>query len=331
MKIANRAVSVFIALAMPCLQLGALEKEYYTDADGVIWQYYQLSGGKLANITQIELPSGWNGDLAIPAKIAGLSVVHIGEDASNIFSKAKPGGTVSIPAGVEAILAGVFSGCDSIEAFEVDEANTFLKSSNGCVTSRDGTKLVAVPDGARILRIPDGVAALGDPVLFSSWKCEILILPESLETIACENLLGWMWNLDTVIFLGGVPRGFSEHTLLDSSFSMYHAKHVCVLEEHLAEWQGVGFPESGIAVENALPGKDALTSLAFEAVQSGDFSIDGAEPGRSYALVAGDNLADLTAASQSASFLRAESEHLAFPVPESSANARFFKLCCVIE
>lgn len=71
-----------------------------------------------------------------------------------------------------------------IQAIEVDEANEFYSSANGCLLNASGTRLIHVPCGyAGTLEVPEGVSYIAWYALYYCKEVTELILPDSLVAI----------------------------------------------------------------------------------------------------------------------------------------------------
>jgi hypothetical protein len=78
---------------------------------------------------------------------------------------------IAIPATVESIGAGAFSGCSALTSFDVDSSNPSFSSLDGVLLNKGQTNLIAYPvakSGA--YRVPDGVTAIQDE-LFRGLPC----------------------------------------------------------------------------------------------------------------------------------------------------------------
>lgn len=109
-----------------------------TGDDGVEWSYTITDG--LVTITSV--PTNVAGDVSIPAKLANFPVAGIGADA---FTDCADITSITIPARVQTIAPGAFTGCTALESFVVDADNASFKSVSGVLFTKDGKTLVKVP------------------------------------------------------------------------------------------------------------------------------------------------------------------------------------------
>ena len=94
-----------------------------------------------------------------------------------------------------------FTGCTALESIDVDKDNPSMKSVNGVLFSKDGTRLYAYPSGIKAISyvVPQGVMWVGIKAL-SNANLRQIDLPESLQTIcsgAFQNC-----TLDVMIIRG---------------------------------------------------------------------------------------------------------------------------------
>ncbi|MBO5287093.1 MAG: leucine-rich repeat protein [Clostridia bacterium] len=92
---------------------------------------------------------------------------------------------IKIPKNVSTIDTDAFLYCKAIENIDVDPQNNHFKSVDGCLYSKDGTKLIKYASGKKdkTFIVPEGVIALGDSSLSSSPNLTEIMLPGTLETI----------------------------------------------------------------------------------------------------------------------------------------------------
>ncbi len=107
---------------------------------------------------------------------------------------------------VEAVLVSSdvmnpFRGCTSLEAVEVDSDNPDMKSAEGVLFNKVGTRLYCYPAGikAKSYKVPQGVEWIGI-YAFADADITKIDLPESIQTI-CTNAF-WNCKLDIMIIRG---------------------------------------------------------------------------------------------------------------------------------
>lgn len=139
---------------------------------------YSLNSDDTANI---ELYSGSDADVTVPAAIDGHTVTDISKD-SFIDTDVE---TISIPACVEYIAGeNPFLDSASLREINVDEANENYSSQDGILYNKDKTSLLCYPMGKRetSFTVPEGVTSLGVAAFYDT-TLEELILPASLKEI----------------------------------------------------------------------------------------------------------------------------------------------------
>lgn len=97
---------------------------------------------------------------------------------------------VMISDGVKDIGVAAFSSCNNLTSIEVSDGNANYKSENGCLLTKDGKVLVAVPGGLYSVRIPKGVTAIGDYAFRGCHKISHLKIPDGVEEIGDSAFSG---------------------------------------------------------------------------------------------------------------------------------------------
>lgn len=92
---------------------------------------------------------------------------------------------LNIPASVQEIDYGAFSGCRYLSSISVDKANPYFASIDGLLYNKNKKELVAYPAGYRLTQttIPEGIKSIAPYACFNS-RGSVFILPSTLETIA---------------------------------------------------------------------------------------------------------------------------------------------------
>lgn len=128
---------------------------------------------------------------------------------------------MTIPASTARIGYGVFTGCQSLETFEVAEGNSYYYDTNGILMGSTNryvaTCIVAVPAKLNIVdfTIPDNVGMI-DMMAFSYNKSlKRIVIPSSVTRVndlafnMCENLKQVVWNASTTNIAYGCFMGCS--------------------------------------------------------------------------------------------------------------------------
>lgn len=66
-------------------------------------------------------------------------------------------------------------------SIEVEDANPYYTSVNGCLMSKDGKKLIVAPGGLDELIIPDGCVEIGKESIYMPYKK--IVIPSSVQSI----------------------------------------------------------------------------------------------------------------------------------------------------
>ena len=148
---------------------------------------------------------GASGNVVIPEKIEGKSVVELADGAfASTYSYIK---RISIPASLVEMNVRAVMSCYSLEWIEVDADNNIFRSIDGNLYTQDGTMLIRyapansgesfiLPTGVEVIgdyafedchnlscvTLPEGLIYIGHQAFFSSYITEINI-PSSLESI----------------------------------------------------------------------------------------------------------------------------------------------------
>ena len=107
------------------------------------------------------------------------TVTSIGEGA---FVYCRNLQTVTIPASVENIDSNPFDGgCDSLTSIEVASGNSFYKSVNGVLLTKDGRELISGRQGDVV--IPEGVEYIRPRAFFDTKNLTSVVIPNSVTSI----------------------------------------------------------------------------------------------------------------------------------------------------
>lgn len=109
----------------------------------------------------------------------------ITEITSTVFYDANYCTSVSIPASVEHIAGYAFPSAESIEEFIVDGNNSFYKSIDGIIFSKDEKVIVAFPQNKDLTEyiIPDSVETIGDYAFYSNNNLKKITVPDSVTAV----------------------------------------------------------------------------------------------------------------------------------------------------
>ena len=107
--------------------------------------------------------------------------------------------TVTLPASLTHLGAGVFASCHDLTSIEVDESNVTYNSIDGVVYTEDGKTVVAYPAGntASSYNVLIGTTKVGDAAFYGSYNLNSIILPNGVETIGangftdCKNVTNY--------------------------------------------------------------------------------------------------------------------------------------------
>ncbi|MGN1104128.1 MAG: leucine-rich repeat protein [Candidatus Coproplasma sp.] len=126
--------------------------------------------------------SAFEGDVSVTEIILPDSLIQIGDYA---FKDSGITGSVTIPANVVALGAGVFASCHSLTEIKVDEANAVYLDVNGVVYNADKTLLVEYPAGntATEYTLESTTETVYDSAFYGSANLNYVYLPQSLVSI----------------------------------------------------------------------------------------------------------------------------------------------------
>lgn len=155
-------------------------------------------------------------DLVIPATLGGMPVTAINEVAfyrcKNLTTVTIPDGvttlgeyafvwcgalaSVKIPNSVTTIGVGAFAQCNSLTDINVSSGNSFYKTVDGMLFTKDGKTLVRYPGGKSndSYTIPDDVTTIGDEAFAVCGNLTTVTIPDGVTTIGelaflkCDNL-----------------------------------------------------------------------------------------------------------------------------------------------
>ncbi len=129
----------------------------------------------------------------IPGEINGHTINGIDEDA---FSDCTNLTSVTIPAEIEYIMPGCFSGCSNLTEFVVDEDNASYSAENGILYSSwyaDFKRVLAYPSATGECSISEGIIGIGNCAFQNCTGLTGLTIPSSVTSIgvyAFQNCTG---------------------------------------------------------------------------------------------------------------------------------------------
>ena len=156
-----------LTLLMLAPLLPATATAYDFEVDGI---YYNINGNKVT----VTSGSGYSGDITIPEAVTydgtTYTVTSIGYMA---FYNCSGLTSVTIPKSVETIYSNAFVGCNSLQSFYVDEANTNYSSDKGVLIS--SSTLVMCPARKDKYSIPSTINYLNDYAFNDCMMSELTI------------------------------------------------------------------------------------------------------------------------------------------------------------
>lgn len=162
MKIFIKLTLLLLALLLP-----ATASAYDFEVDGI---YYNINGNKVT----VTSGSGYSGDITIPEAVTydgtTYTVTSIGYMA---FYNCSGLTSVTIPKSVETIYSNAFVGCNSLQSFYVDEANTNYSSDRGVLIS--SSTLVMCPARKDNYCIPSTINYLSEYAFNDCMMSELTI------------------------------------------------------------------------------------------------------------------------------------------------------------
>ncbi len=121
-------------------------------------------------------------NIVIPNTYRGLPVTSIDSYAFECATHIK---SIRIPDSVLSIGDMAFYGCTSLASIDVDEDNTYYKSINGDLYSKDGTvlKQYAIGKQDTTFTIPNSVTSIGNGAFCRSFSLTSIEIPDSVVSI----------------------------------------------------------------------------------------------------------------------------------------------------
>lgn len=110
-----------------------------------------------------------------------------------------------IPADIRVVAVGALSSCVGLKQITVAAGNPFLKVSNNCVVSVDGTTLCVVPPGCSEVVLPDGIKEVPDSMFCGDLNLQSVTIPSSVTNIG-DSAFDSCYNLTAVTMGDGVRR-----------------------------------------------------------------------------------------------------------------------------
>ena len=216
----------------------------------------------------------WSGELELPSEISYKGETYLVNSISHLaFQDCQDLTKVRIPKEIEDIKTYVlsvdemvgsvpddmnpFEGCTSLESIEVDEDNPSMKSVDGILFNKDGTKLYAYPAGKKSESyvVPEGITWVGISAFAANDYLDSLELHESVFYIA-----GYAFNgcaLDALVIRGILDSSCMSQYLfrgLNESSKLY------VQASEIDRYRGV-FPGTILPLEEYYTGVQAPASL----------------------------------------------------------------------
>lgn len=217
----NKHMAFSITIGLFAASAFAQQRIQTETVKGVAWSFSVSENG--ATITSGQkgkpaIPTSTGGDIAIPYKLGGNSVVAIGDDA---FRGCTALTTVKIPMIVEGIGARAFYDCFSIKALELPRSCVSLgeqafkgMTRMASITMKGG--IAEIPDRlfqrCELLEeivFPEGVEMLSGRVFEGCKKLHRVVFPKTLKTMdggsEGEGMFGGVKELREVVFNGRPP------------------------------------------------------------------------------------------------------------------------------
>ena len=142
----------------------------YKDVDGILYSKDMT--------TLITVPDAWKGVVEIPESVT-TTISGAFNGCHSVTGIVIPATTDYFEEGYTAILYGL----SSLEGYTVDEDHKYLKSVNGALVSKDGTKLVHVPNlvAGTSYDIPDTVEVIFDCAFSDCIELKTIEVPATME------------------------------------------------------------------------------------------------------------------------------------------------------
>ena len=250
---------------------------------------------KCTELEKVELGNGVN-KIDVSA-FEGCSLLRdfpeldsLNEIASVAFKDCSSLKTVRIGKSVGNIGVGAFSGCTSLSRFIVSEENESYSEMNGCLYSKDGTRLILCPPGIKgTLKLADGVSEIGD---YAAVGCTGLSKAELNEGLGIVGQGAFLGCTDIVSFslpdslekIGSAAAGvyLSDGTIRKASYVRFFASEGSAAEKYCTDRElTVSRYDSSLCVSSErvvlCEGKTFTLTCGFASQRKGDVSWSSAD------------------------------------------------------
>ena len=155
----------------------------YKDVDGILYSKDMT--------TLITVPDAWKGVVEIPETVT-TTINGAFNGCHSVTEIVIPAATENFDEG-----SGIFYGLSSLKGYTVDEEHKYLKSVNGALLSKDGTKLVHVPNlvAGTSYDIPDTVEVIFNEAFSDCIELKTIEVPASMDLQTSHSLQGLPFTL----------------------------------------------------------------------------------------------------------------------------------------
>ena len=187
---------------------GTVENEHKVTIGGLKYCLYPET-----HTAAIDRDNTWSGELEIPSEVICDGETYTVRGISHkAFWNCTGLTKVRIPKTIDRVMRHIcydqdpiglsmnpFIHCSSLEAIEVDGENPIMRSVDGVLFSKDGTRLYAYPAGKKgeSYVVPEGITWIGDYALLDNNNLVSVELPATVTRLCCMAFAGCQ-RLETV-------------------------------------------------------------------------------------------------------------------------------------
>ena len=243
----------------------------------LIWKFERESSGGVtyAVITGVAVSGGENptGDITVPLSLvcSDNTPLVVKKIADGAFANQIGISSISIPATIETVGAGMFTGCTILSQISVDENNPWLASSAGALYDKDRTRILACPPRIETIQLPATLKEIAPLAFASCHRLAALTVPDAVEAIGTQAFLDCA-RLTSVSFEGNAPA--ADASIVDgANVNLCFYKKPGTTGWDAAPWNGFNVVESAAEQPSGIVSDKAGNVTWFYRVINGEAEI----------------------------------------------------------